>query len=303
MSSRNLKYQFLYAINSNFTEGANKHSLKKDGKMNHTRIYSYSDREQLKNLSAALANWMKIEHPEIRMVKEIKADHIQEYLNEKALTCSDATLTTYASLIGKLENIVNVTYGIKTRYRGFQTPKSASPGKIRNKSMSSEDLEKIEQTSRNSRSSGKLGVQLSDKLGLRACEIVKLKGMDIKLDKGIVHIHESKGKRSRDIPIRKEDEEYFAALKRAYSDNERICPIQKDSLQKAVRRFLEYSGLSESYPKTGIHAIRKKYAQEEYDKCRKLGLEIKESLDKVSELLGHGEDRDTLIKEYVLNVY
>ena len=57
----------------------------------------------------------------------------------------------------------------------------------------------------------------------------------------------------------------------------------------------------EKYTDTSIHSIRKLYAQEEFDRLRKEGLEIKQALGEVSVLLGHSDNRFELMKEYVLD--
>lgn len=58
--------------------------------------------------------------------------------------------------------------------------------------------------------------------------------------------------------------------------------------------------IKKEYSCTSVHAIRKMYAQEEYDKRIEQGMERKKALGQVSKLLGHGEDRMELMKEYVL---
>ena len=70
--TRNIKYQFKHCIDSNFKEGMDKHSLKKNGKGN-SKIYSYADRKNLIDLSANFANWLKENHSEIRQLKDINA--------------------------------------------------------------------------------------------------------------------------------------------------------------------------------------------------------------------------------------
>lgn len=51
--TRNIKYQFKHCIDIHFKEGMDKHSLKLQGKDN-SKIYSYSDRKNLIDLSSNL---------------------------------------------------------------------------------------------------------------------------------------------------------------------------------------------------------------------------------------------------------
>ena len=86
--NRNLKYQFLRAINQNFREGMDKHSDKKNNIRNTGKIYSYADRKNLIDLSCNFANWMRNSYPEIKLLKDLESKHLQEFLNSKKQDCS-----------------------------------------------------------------------------------------------------------------------------------------------------------------------------------------------------------------------
>lgn len=303
--AKNIKWQFLNAINDNFVEGMDKHSIKADGEMDNTRIFSYADREGLKDVSGNFSNWMKENHPGIKFVKDIKAEHIQGFLNEKANTCSKATLEQYASKFRKLENIVNKTYKAKNNqadYKGFVVPAAVENTKIRSVAMSKEDFKKLEQAFENSTSKAKVAIELGEKLGLRVSEITKLQGKDIDLDKGVVHVIDGKGGRDRNVPIRAQDRAYFVDLKARTGEKERICPVQHNSINRAINRKMNDLGIASKYRDTSIHAIRKMYAQTEYDRLRAEGKTIDKALGEVSEQLGHSENRKALMREYVLRI-
>lgn len=300
---RNLKYQFLNAINSNFKEGMDKHSIKANGEMNNTRIFSYSDRKNLINVASNFSNFMKTNYSEVKQVKDVKADHIQSFLNSKANSCSNATLKQYESKFNKLENVVNNTYNINANYKGFVVPASTENTKIRNSAMSREDFNKLQQSFSNSNSSAKTAIELTSRAGLRVSECTKLQGRDIDLNKGTIHVIDGKGGRDRDVTIREEDKQYFANLKAQYGDTERICPVQSDSINKAIRRQMERLEMQNKYTDTSIHCVRKMYAQEQYDHYREQGMEINQALGAVSVDLGHSENRLELMKSYVLNIH
>lgn len=301
--ARNLKWQFLNAINSNFKEGMDKHSIKADGLMDKTRIFSYADRENLKDVASNFSNFMKENYSDVKMVKDIKPEHIQSFLNNKSDNCSRKTLEQYGSKFNKLENIVNNTYNINANYKGFVVPAGKENTKIRNVAMTKNDFKKLENGFANSKSNAKEAIQLSAKLGLRVSETVKLQGRDIDLNKGTVFVKDGKGGRDRHIPIRAEDKGYFANLKASVGETERICPVQSDSINKAVQRCMERVGISEKYQDTSIHSIRKMYAQEQFNSYREQGMEIDKALGAVSVDLGHSENRLELMKEYVLNIH
>lgn len=300
--ARNLKYQFLNAINSNFKEGMDKHSIKDAGQMNGSRIFSYADRKNLIDVASNFSNWMRQEHPDIKQVRDINANHIQGFLNNKAQSCSQATVKQYANKFNKLEKVVNNTYNTNANYKGFAIPTTKEQTKIRNSSMSKSDFKKLETGFSSSRSSAKHAIQLSARCGLRVSETTKLQGRDINLSKGVINVVDSKGGRSREVPIRPQDKDYFTDLKAQYKDYERICPVKPDSINKAIQREMEKQGISDKYQDTSIHSIRKMYAQNEFDRLREEGHSISESLKEVSKLLGHGEDRMELMQQYVLDI-
>lgn len=300
---RNLKYQFLHAINKNFSEGMDKHSIKADGKMNGTRIFSYADRKNLIDTASNFSNFMKNTHPEVKQVKDIKSEHIQNFLNSKSATCSTATLKQYESKFNKLEKVVNNTYNCNANYGGFSTPNGANATKIRNSAMSKADFKRLESSFSNSNSSAKIAIQLTARAGLRVSECTKLQGRDINLQKGTIHVADGKGGRDRDVQMRPEDKQFWTDLKASVGDMERICPVKEDSINKAIQREMEKIELKDKYEDTSIHCIRKMYAQEQYDRYRDQGMEIREALGAVSVDLGHSEDRIELMREYVLNIH
>lgn len=300
---KNLKHQFIHAIEDNFQEGMDKHSMKSDGIKNDGKIFSYADRKNLIDLACNFANFMKENYKDIRMVKEVRTDHIQSFFNQKANECSNATLLQYQSKFNKLEKVVNNTYNINVKYRGYQLPLAEENTKIRNTSMSQEDFKKLENAFNNSKSYAKIAIQLTARAGLRVSECTKLQGRDINLEKGIIHVEDGKGKRDRDVPIRKDDRQYFSDLKSNIGNRERVCPVQSDSINKAIDRVMKNEGIRNKYTDTNIHCIRKMYAQREYDRYRSKGMEIKQALQEVSIILGHGKDRLELMKQYVLNIH
>lgn len=301
--SKNIKQQFLYAINNSFKEGMDKHSLKKAGIKNSEKIYSYADRKNLIDTACNFSNWLKENNPEIKQVKDIKNVHIQKFLNQKANNCSNETLKQYGSKFNKLEKCVNSTYNIKADYKGFSIPISAENTKIRNTSMSHSDFSKLENAFKGSNSFGAVAIQLSARCGLRVSECVKLQARDIDISNNCLHIIDAKGGRDRDVPIRLEDKDYFINLKNSTPDMQRVCPVQKDSINKSVERAMQKAGIKDSYTDTSIHCIRKMYAQDTFDSFRASGMSIQESLDSTSKLLGHGEKRNNLMKQYVLNIH
>lgn len=299
---KSLKQQFIFAIEDNFSERMDKHSMKSDGIKNDGKIFSYSDRKNLIDSACNFSNFMKENYKDIKLVKEIRADHIQSFLNKKSSECSNATLKQYQSKFNKLEKVVNNAYNINVNYKGYVLPLAEENTKIRDTSMSLEDFKKLEKAFINSKSYGKIAIQLTARVGLRVSEVAKLQGRDINIKDNTIHVEDGKGGRNRDIPIREEDKQYFINLKANIGDMERVCPVRPDSINKAIDRAMNGEGIRNKYTDTSIHCIRKMYAQKEFDRCRAEGKDIKQSLREVSVLLGHGEDRVELMRQYVLDI-
>lgn len=304
--SRNIKYQLLTCIDKNFCPGTNKHSLKIAKKMDNTRIFSYSDRKNLINVYSQFASYLKKNFDSVKFVKDIKAEHIQNFLNTKAAEgCSKETLHTYWSNFNKMQNLINSTYHAHVNFSGCFVPAPRSADKIRCHAMSDGDFKKLYQ-SYGSKSVMRDVLHISYAAGLRADEVVNLQGRDIDIENGVVKVFHGKGGKNRDVPIEDSDKQYFQSLKDRYSDNDRIVGIKKNSIYKSINRHKAMAGISCSYYHTAIHAIRKNYAQRQYDAFRRQGSTQGEALSKVSVILGHGQDRhelDNCIQQYVLNIW
>lgn len=297
LSGRNIKYQFLTAINKHFQEGMDKHALKRAGDMDGTRVFSYADRSGLIDLASAFANHMKEHHPEIREIRAITTAHVQGFLNGKCATVSQQTLDQYASKFRKLEKLVNDTYkSCNVDFHSVATPVSEKNGggKVRDQMLAQKDFLTLH--SRTTNLNLERGLLLSYACGLRASEVCKLKGSDINIQTNTIHIADSKGKRSRDVVIPKQ---YRQEIRAMASIVGRVCPVQHESLQKAFRRELQKSGLAEQYPNGAFHLCRKAYATNLYQECRDNGMDIQQSLSTVSTALGHGENRNALMREYI----
>lgn len=304
---RNLKYQFKNAIDRSFKEGMEKHSLKRTEGLGQGRIFSYADRTNLIDFSANLANYLRESYPEIKLIKEIRAEHIQGFFTSKK-RCTTATLEQYKSKLNKLEILVNQEYKINANLtRGYEIPKThrcENKDKLRDISMPKSDYKKLMNSIANSKSAAKPAIELAGRFGLRVSEITKLQYRDIRLDKGILHISDSKGGRSRDIYVRNEHSSFLEQLKGNRDDNSRIIPLTTDSVNKFLSRSLDKIDLKAKYSdaKTGIHSIRKMCAQEEYNKNREEGKSKEASLKEVSNFLGHGDKRDALMQAYIKDI-
>ena len=304
---RNLKYQFKTCIEKNFKEKMDKHSIKKNKQMNKTRIFSFSDRKNLIDFTANFSNFMKENHKEIKLVKDINSNHVQEFLNDKAKTCSQATLREYSSHIRKMSNLINSTYKTNIKY-DFKTPKSSSGKQIlRDQQMKLENYKRIHEIMRNG-SNGQKAIEIGKNFGLRISEITKLQKRDIDLDKKEILVKDAKGGRDRTVHFNTE-EQIKVAIKLYNSvsrDLDRIVSVKENSINMALNRAMKKLNIKNEYKETSFHSIRKLYAQQEYDRLRKEGYSIKIVCCNVSEQLGHSSERGLdkkLIIRYIKNIW
>ena len=290
--TRNIKYQFKYCIDTHFREGMDKHSMKRSGKDN-SKIYSYADRKNLIDLSANFANWIKENHAEIKQLKDINSMHIQEFLNEKANSCSRKSLQEYQSHFRKLESLCNNTYNTNVDFHSTVTPISAKNGggKIRNIMCSDAQYQMLLKTKN---SNLKSALVLSKNFGLRASECSKLQYRDIKEDG--IYIADSKGKKSRFVKAENKEQQDILQQFRGKKQG-RICPIQTGSLQQAFNRECKKQGIH--FQNGAFHTLRKNFATAKYKEYREKGETVQQALDSVSHVLGHGSKRNELMKQYI----
>lgn len=275
-----------------------KHSVKHSGEMDGTRIFSYADRSNLVDLSAGFAEYMKQAFPQVKQIKNVTADHVQAFLSAKCDTVSQATLDQYASRFNKLERLVNDTYqSCSVDFHSIAVPLSSKNGggKVRYQMLSTSDYNTLLNSTTNTNLSNAL--TLSYCCGLRAAECSKLRSTDYNATENTVLVVDSKGKRSRIVKV---PQQHIDAVRAVMTSTEgRICTCQTGSLQKAMRRQLAACGLAEQYPNGAMHLCRKAFATNMYKEMRSNGVGVQGSLSAVSRALGHGANRNELMKQYI----
>lgn len=310
-SMRSMKQQLTYAVRSNTAIGQSKHSEKSKGKgmkgAHHDgRSYSYSTLNSRLDTAKQFGNWMKNSHPEIEMARDISADHVNEFLREKAETCRSATLESYASNLRALSREVNKTYHCQS-YNPVEinTPSSEKEAS-RTMPMQHKDIERLKSSFKTD-SVGHRAICMEQATGARVEGLTKLTAGDIRIlsrDRAEVYIHGEKGGRNRTVDVVGEEHvRELDHIKEIIPEKERICPVKPDSLNKAFNRHLKQLGLKDKYELTSTHAMRKEWAQRTYDRYRENHSKL-ESVKYTNKQLGHGAERDqVLLDRYVANVH
>lgn len=296
-----LLFQFKSCIDGNYSPGADKHSCKRN-KSGKIKIFSASTRKALMKFSGNLVNYLNSNYPDVKKLKDIKIEYIENFLIDKSKICSPYTIGQYKSYLRTLEKLIKQHYHftVKLYPNELILPvKKKRTNKIREIYMRQEDIDKVLNLKSNSKCM--IGLRFADLFGLRVSEICSLKGKDIDLTKNILHIHESKGKRSRNLPI---DNILKLSLcqevKSKVNDNDRVCPVRENTLNKFLSRKLISLNITRyQSSKTGVHSIRKKVAKDKMKEDMKLGMTKQQAMDDTSKFLGHNKNRNSVINTYV----
>ena len=302
--AKNLKYQFLQAVEKQFAPGVSKHSLKRTEGIGNGRIFSFADRKNLVDFSANFANFITANYQDIKYVRDIKVEHAQAFINNRANYCTYATVTQYISKLRKLYILLDKVYGGCKKFYNVDMPDVTAENteKLRTISMTIEDFLVLREHLKDKKSYAKVAVELAGRFALRASETVKLQARDINLVENKIYIIDSKGGRSRTIKITEaEDIEYLKEIINGKEEKDRLVPLRKNSVNKFLNRSLEKCGIDKKYKaaKTGIHSIRKMAADIYFNRCLDNGMSVKEATQATSVYIGHGKDR----KELMAGVY
>lgn len=298
-----LKHQLINAIDSSFSEGGHdKHSAKSSEGTGGT-IYSYKERENLKDVGTQLINYAKEEFG-VRQIKNISNAMVKGFLENKTSTCRQSTLDNYCSRLDKLGHVINSCYKTADVNWKIKTPESlVGKEKLRDVKMDREDFKKVIDYAKlaDSKSKAPIALELSRKHGLRVAELSKMEARDVEITKLKLHIHESKGGKSRDLIIMEDDRELFKKITTGKSGKDKLIEIKEDSINKWLSRTLDKLGIDKYKDcKTGVHSVRKMAATQRYLNNIKSGMSKKEAEKDVSVWLGHGEDRKDVIKNYII---
>lgn len=270
----NIKYQLTSAINKRFIIGKG-YSKYKDNieKTNESRniIYSYSELRRLLKMCHMFSNFIELKHNDLyqRQLNDISTVMWVEFLQTKVNTCNQNSLKAYGHSIKKICRCVNSHYEtVNVEWELLKVPRS-SIGKdairiIRpSRRIFTEALELMQE------SASKNAIILGSMFALRVAETVKLKPIDINFETMELTIFESKGKKTRILPIQDKDVEFLKNVISGKALMERICYIEEDTVNRQLSKmwFKYDDNVSARFKKakTGLHAIRKMKATEIYE--------------------------------------
>lgn len=302
MVKRNLYGQMTYAINKNFKERVDKRAFKEaNGRGMGSKIFSYGEKFRLKQLAKAFQIYVKKNNLNVRLIKEIKAEYIQDFLEAaKERGCTQNTINSYASSLFKIQNTINETYNLDLKWREEiaipQVERKNSFNRGVDSVISRDDYNKILNYTENNFSQSGLALQMQNWLGVRVEEIARIKKEFISLKDRTITFKNTKGgkKLVRDIPGNKID--FVKSVIEHNFHKERLFSIEGKSINKYLNRVQDQLGLE----RHSNHDIRRLIAQEKYNSFREKGMSIKEAANQTSKWLSHGDNRTSMLeKSYI----
>lgn len=299
--AKNIFYQFQTSIEQSMCLNSDKHSIKKTDTSDH-RIFSFASRKELINFSHLFADYMKKEFPEVRKVKNINIEHINSFLGSRT-GVTQATINHYVACINKLEKCCEKTFRINVDWKtDRQVPNLQQAEKLRSAVFSEKQIAKLkEYLSTRKDCYSKSAFYIAERFSLRSAEITAIKVKDVNIDSGILHIHESKGKRSRDIEMTKSDIEFMKKMIEGKEKNERLIPLKSDSVCAYLSRCCRHLNFENIVScKSSYHALRKATIRRYYkEKIKEVG--EKKAREMALQRLGHGSRRSDLEKIYLFD--
>lgn len=294
--------QLQHALRERFKPGSSKHAAEKE--MKQITVYSYKYRENLNDFSRDFGHYIKEHYPDIKQVKEINKTHVNAYLEDKLYKGrSSSYVAELRSCASKMGDIASSVYGCNTDWRSdVKGPSLQDTGKYKNLNMlTQEQWQDLKADISGCRGQSAIAVELAGAFGLRVRELTKITPKDIEQD-GILHIHKSKGGRSRDLEVTTEEQriviDKLKELSEYHEPLQKIITVQPDSINKFYREHAEKIGVQDA-DVYGVHQLRRMYATELYHSLIGEGVEEQEAENKVSNWLGHGNNRPDVIERYV----
>lgn len=283
----NMEFQFLDALNAGNAFGESKHASKHNENDNtQAKFFNPNTKENTELLSKDFAKFMKSEFREIKRAVDIKTEHVQSFLEQKASNgCNENTIYNYRSQLNKLNACIHERYDksgaqlekwetvMPSKFENFTT-NDLYDNKLRDIFMNPQDLALVRQSleDRNAKTALREGLLIADALGCRVAEVVSIRAWQVDLEKHTVTIVQHDGDtdrgpktgRGRVVSFDSKFDNEFKELLKDKDKDDRLCDVKPESLHRAWEREIK-DHLAKDYPhlmeyiqhQTSFHAIRK----------------------------------------------
>ncbi|MCR3761739.1 site-specific integrase [Clostridium felsineum] len=205
------------------------------------------------------------------------------------------TAATYYSQILKMQNAYNTINNFNSVFADKSYKNFVGKSEKKKIQMPREIHNQIIKKAYENKYTNGLAFDTARALGLRVTEITNLRKEDFKFcnDKFLeIHIHKSKGGRSRDINIESLTSiqvntvlTTYNYFKNSLSEHDRLFINKSDSYEKTFSRIRD--SITEDYTYCGIHSMRKEFANDYYDRRIQEGIKDEQAEKELTEILGH----------------
>lgn len=306
MGHSNIQQQIQRAALDAFAEGRSKRDYRLSGGNTQDFVWSGKDLKNIIQTGYEFGRWLKANFPEIKMIRDVKAEHCSAFLADHHKGWSHATVDLKVSMLNKIAHLCSRFYNAHIDWRSMTVPTAGERHeRIRTQAMHPEHYAKLLDRLYNAHNTkAAAAVDMGGRYGLRVKELAHLQVGDIDLKRGVIHLaHGVKGGRERTLQIRPQDRQFLEKLIAGKPATMRVFGISADGINKAINRALTELKLKDQYPKTSEHAIRKMVAQRVWDECRTKGMSKTQAVNAVCDFLGHGPNRWRLVRVYVPNMW
>jgi len=296
--SKSLFYQFNSALDMCFVLHFDKHSDKHNSQADSDHIIkSLSAKSNLKDFAHDFAAFIKSEYG-VKLVKEITPDMCQSYIERKSAEgCSLKTIKTYQSNLLKISKCANKSFNIRTDYSvSVDESKIEKTETIKQYSFTRAEMEKILAAPRSCDSLTAL--KFAYQTGVRVNTLERLEVRHIDFKNNEITIYKDKGNRTRVLPMSEETAKLLREQIKGKNPQDKVFGVKKGSVNRYLRRRCEKLNIRtpNGEIKSGVHSIRKLWAEETAERYGKDG---KDGTKMVMSELGHSEDRKDLEDTYL----
>lgn len=301
---KSIKCQFQYAINQNFRESMSKHSIKQQD-TSHTNIYSYSEKFRLLDIASDFSKFLKQNYKDVRYIRDIKENHIQDFLNNKK-DCTQNTINSYIQSLKKLERVSNRCYGLsKDNMSQVIAPYMLRKSDVTRGAthpITKQDYEKILTYCLNNPCKSANAILLDytcyGSHAMRVEELSRIKLENIN-EQGQILITNAKGGKSYQVQCANVEFLKGVINNRYDIDNKFLFALKGASINKFLYRTCEKLGIE----KYSFHDIRRHHAQEYFDYLRQQGYTTKDALLYTSQYLSHNSPRERMMTQSYINIW
>ena len=260
-------------------------------------IKSLAAKGNLKDFAHDFAAFIKNEYG-VKQVKQITPDMCQSFIEQKSAEgCSLKTIKTYQSNLLKISKCANKAFNICTDYSvSVDESKIEKTETIKQYSFTRAEMEKILAAPRSCDSLTAL--KFAYQTGVRVNTLERLEVRHIDFKNNEITIYKDKGNRTRVLPMSEETAKLLREQIKGKNPQDKVFGVKKGSVNRYLRRRCEKLNIRtpNGEIKSGVHSIRKLWAEETAERYGKDG---KDGTKMVMSELGHSEDRKDLEDTYL----